>query len=294
MGNLYMRFPGGRKKAFTMSYDDATRQDIRLIGLMRQYGLKGTFNISTGILAPEGIVYEPGTIHQRMSRTELIGLYKENGMEAALHGYTHSYMDQLPIQTAMEEVIENKRWLEREFQTVIRGMAYPYGRYSDELVRFLKQAGIAYARTTVSGESFELPKDWLRLEATCHHNHPRLMEFAKRFVSEEVRKSPWMFYLWGHSFEFDRDQNWDVMERLAACVGNREEIWYATNIEICDYVTAYGRLRFSMEGTIVQNPTSRELFFETGDGVHSVKSGEELVLPRGILTQPGLQNAPIA
>ena len=27
MANLYMRFPGGKKKAFTLSYDDAVEQD---------------------------------------------------------------------------------------------------------------------------------------------------------------------------------------------------------------------------------------------------------------------------
>lgn len=74
MGNVFMRFPGGKKKALTLSYDDGTRQDIRLIGMMKSYGLKGTFNISSGILAPEGTVYEPGTIHQRITGEEVLQL----------------------------------------------------------------------------------------------------------------------------------------------------------------------------------------------------------------------------
>ena len=42
--------------------------------------------------------------------------------------------------------------------------------------------GVAYARTVKSTEKFDLPTDWLRLPATCHHNNPRLMELAKKFV----------------------------------------------------------------------------------------------------------------
>jgi predicted ATPase len=44
-GNTYMRFPGGRHKALTLSYDDGVEQDIRLIGIMKANGLKGNFNI---------------------------------------------------------------------------------------------------------------------------------------------------------------------------------------------------------------------------------------------------------
>ena len=34
-----MRFPGGKPKAITLSYDDGVAEDIRFIELMKQYGL---------------------------------------------------------------------------------------------------------------------------------------------------------------------------------------------------------------------------------------------------------------
>ena len=34
------------KKYFTLSFDDGLEQDKRVIRLMRQYGLKGTFNLN--------------------------------------------------------------------------------------------------------------------------------------------------------------------------------------------------------------------------------------------------------
>ena len=44
---LKMRFPGGLRKAFTLSYDDANYDDMRLMELMDEYGVKGTFNVSS-------------------------------------------------------------------------------------------------------------------------------------------------------------------------------------------------------------------------------------------------------
>lgn len=289
MGNIFMRFPGGRKKALTLSYDDATRQDIRLINLMKQHGLKGTFNVSTGILAPEGTVYSEGTIHQRMEKNEILEVYGGSGMEVAVHGHTHSYLDQLPVNLGLEEIAENRLELENQFGTLVRGMAYPYGRYRDELIQMLPALGISYARTTVSSGHFGIPKDWLRLEATCSHRDPRLMELAEEFVEKEARKEPWLFYLWGHSFEFDRDNNWDVIERFAAYMGSRDEIWYATNLEIYDYVHAYDCLIYGMGGARVYNPTDIRVFFETDGRILSVGSGETIEIVPGVVQTPGLK-----
>ena len=47
MHYCFLRFPGGKPKAFTMSYDDGVRQDIRLAQICTRYGVKCTFNINT-------------------------------------------------------------------------------------------------------------------------------------------------------------------------------------------------------------------------------------------------------
>ena len=41
MGSIFIQFPKGKKKALTLSYDDGVEQDIRLIEIMKQHGLKG-------------------------------------------------------------------------------------------------------------------------------------------------------------------------------------------------------------------------------------------------------------
>ena len=60
MGSIFMRFPYGKSKALTLSYDDGVAQDIRLIEIMKKHGLKGTFNINSGMYAPEGTANPEG------------------------------------------------------------------------------------------------------------------------------------------------------------------------------------------------------------------------------------------
>lgn len=263
---IYMRFPEGKRKALTLSYDDGVESDIRLIEIMKQNGLLGTFNINSGVFAAEGTVYPMGTISRKMSRSQTLSAYKESGMEVAVHSFTHPYLEQLPTSLCNYEIMRDRLELEEMFGGIIRGMAYPYGTYSDSVIEVLKMCGIAYARTTVTTEKFDLPRDVYRLDPTCHHNNPRLGELTDKFLASEFKKTPGLFYLWGHSYEFDRDNNWNVIEEFARRVGGHADIWYATNIDIIDYQESYKRLIFSADGKCVINPTATVLWFEV-DGV---------------------------
>ena len=280
MASFFMRFPGGRARALTLSYDDGVEQDIRLIEIMKKNGLKGTFNLNSGLYAPEGKVYPEGTIHRRMSLKTCQEVYKNSGMEVAVHGLTHPFLEQLPANLCTREVLLDRENLEKEYDRIVRGMAYPYGTHSDEVVETLKRCGIVYSRTTEATHKFDIPKDWLRLPATCHHKDPRLMELARQFVESNWNRKPALFYLWGHSYEFEADQNWSVIEEFAEYIGNREDIWYATNIEIYDYIAAYEQLIVSMDGRKLQNPTATALYVEIGSGIVCVPAGETLCLEK--------------
>lgn len=274
MANLFMRFPGGRAKALTLSYDDGVEQDIRLIEIMNKHGLKGTFNLNSGCYAKEGTVYEPGTIHRRMTKDMATKLYEKSGQEVAVHGLTHPFLEQLPVNICTKEILEDRRNLEEQFGTLIRGMAYPFGTFSDMVVDVLKNNGIVYSRTVISSHNFRMPKDWLRLEATCHHNDPKLFELAKKFIEDKTKQSPQLFYLWGHSYEFEVNNNWNVIEDFAKEVSKKEDIWYATNIEIYDYSKAFEQLYFNTEMTMVFNPSAIEINFLYDGKNISVKGGE--------------------
>lgn len=271
MARIYMRFPKGKQLAFTMSYDDGVRQDIRLIEIMNQHGLKGTFNVNSGRYTEEG---QPG---HRLSKSEAKNLYKSNGMEVAVHSVTHPYLAMIPTDMCAKEVLVDRINLEADHEMLVRGMAYPNNSFSDDVVATLKQCGIAYARTTLSTGSFALPEDWLRLSPTCHHNDPNLMELGRSFLEDEKYRAPALFYLWGHSYEFDNHNNWNVIEEFAAYIGGHDTVWYATNIEICDYVQAYRRLIFSMDEKIVYNPTNLDVYFQIDDKMYCVHPGDNVL-----------------
>lgn len=143
----------------------------------------------------------------------------------------------------------------------------------------LRKRGIVYAKTVDSTENFGFPINWLALNPTCHHNNPQLMEMAKKFVEMKPRfGQTYMFYLWGHSYEFNTNNNWEVIEEFAEYIGGHEDIWHATNIEIYDYVTAYRRLEMSYEGNIVYNPSAIDVWVVIGGNEYCIKSGETLVV----------------
>ncbi|MBE7026361.1 MAG: polysaccharide deacetylase [Ruminococcaceae bacterium] len=280
-----MRYPDWKSKALTLSYDDAVSQDIRLIDIMSKNGLKGTFNINAGMFGVQGT-----SVHRRMDAHEAIKLYKESGNEVAVHTYEHIYMSEPYVANLTHQVLKDREEIEKLTGTIIRGMAYPYGFYctdnAENVINSLKACGIAYARMTGASEKFSLPENWLKLVPTCHHNNPRLTELFNAFMNiripadtkNRVMRPCTMFYLWGHSYEFDNDNNWEVIESFAKLAGGHDDIWYATNIEIYDYVMAYRQLRFNVEATMVHNPTSTDIYFATDLKDYVVKAGETISL----------------
>lgn len=273
---MYMKLKDGKSKVLTLSYDDGVVQDIRLMKILDSHGLKCTFNISSGRYVPEETVRE--TFSGRMKLSEAKQLYIGSGHEVAIHGFNHPHLDRLKSAGMLTEILDDRRCIENDYGTIARGMAYPNGKYSDAVVAALKMCHIAYSRTTKSTEKFTFPENWLTWHPTCHHKNPRLMELAKQFAEKDLRypSEIQLFYLWGHSYEFDNDDNWQIIEEFAAYMGGRDNIWYATNIEIYDYVRAYESLKVSVDEKIVQNPSATDVWFLKNGTTHCVRAGETI------------------
>lgn len=266
----YFRFPGFLSKACTLSYDDGVKDDIHLIEIMRKYGLKGTFNLnSSGLTSGK---------ENRLTPEEIKELFGDD-TEIAMHGYRHLSLAKVQPSLAVRDVVADRDFLEQTFDRVIRGMAYANGSVSDEVVNILDLAGVVYSRTTIPTEKFDIPENWLRLDPTCHHNHPRLFELVDEFLNVEDRnyfwaKKPRLFYLWGHSYEFPRDNNWDRIEKFGQIMAERDDVWHATNMEIYKYVEAFKRLVFSADGTRVENPSAIDVYIRASEKDVLIKAGE--------------------
>lgn len=281
-----MRFPGGKAKAVTMSYDDGVRTDRRLIRIMNQHGLKGTFNLNGGLFAEEGA--ENSCPTGRMTYKEAQEVFCDSGQEVAIHGLHHGFFQYMSNAEANYEVCEDRRILEELTGQVVRGMAYPFGSYSEAFLKVLAANDIVYSRTVQSHFGFHLPENFLTWHPTCHHKYDKLEELTDRFLSETPgygHSDCMLFYLWGHSYEFENDNNWEIIEHFSEKMGNREDIWYASNMDIFRYIKAYERLEFSVEGTRVYNPSAIDVWLDRMDWKQEnktavcVPAGETVTLP---------------
>jgi hypothetical protein len=268
-----MNFPNFRRKAVTLSYDDGVKEDKRLIEIMDKHGLKGTFNINSGMFAKD-------ENSGRLTEKDAYDLYVNSGHEVAVHGVKHLSIGEVPSEVGLYDIINDRSALEKLFNRQIRGMAYANGSVGEYAESILSLSGIRYSRTTIATERFDIPSNWLKLNPTCPHDHPWLMGLAKDFVEYKQReytpgRKCLLFYLWGHSYEFSRNDNWNVIEEFAAYVGGREdEIWYATNIEIYNYVKAYERLEWFVDMSGAYNPSALDVYLEINNKQYIVKSGE--------------------
>lgn len=280
----FMRFPGGKLKALTLSYDDGIRADVRLSETITKHGLKCTFNINTRD-------FGKSTAPNKLQPAEIKEHFLDKGHEIAVHGEAHVAPGIAAPVRAITDVLNGRLTLENEFGMIVRGMAYPDsgirrmdGENNYENIRsYLQNLGIVYSRT-LGGDnnSFLMPNDWYAWMPTAHHNNTNLMKWAEEFVSIKLedlyltRQYPRLFYLWGHSYEFDNNDNWDVLEKFCETVSGKDDIWYATNIEIYEYAKAYNSLVLSADCTRIYNPTLIEVFFSVDNKEYSIKPGETL------------------
>lgn len=268
-------FPGYKRKAFTLSYDDGVVQDRRLVKMVNDHHIKGTFNLGYGVLDHEEIARPPmgkPLDISRVKKEEVASLYE--GQEVGGHALYHSDVSSLGSPYAMYEVIEDKAGLERLVEYPLSMFAYPFGLFDEELKEILKLAGYKGARTIRSTYSFALPKDPFELDPTIHFPEERLMELAKDFIEKPAFKAE-LFYVWGHAYEFDIDDSWDRMEEFLTYMEGHEDVWYATNSEILSYMEAYEMLEYSADGSMIYNPTCTDVYimtsFETSE---CLKAGE--------------------
>ena len=281
MRYFFLRFPGGKTKAVTLSYDDGCRDDIRMADTISKYGLKCTFNLTANPAMTKEVIQEH---------------ILDKGHEIAVHGAQHRAEGLQRPAAGIKDILDCRLYLEKTFDRIIRGMAYPdsgitrfgNGTSYETVKQYLSDLGIVYSRTLAGDNNkFELPTDWHAWMPTAHHKNPQIMEYVKEFVELDIdgsygaRRYPRLFYIWGHSFEFERDNNWDRLTEICEALSGKENIWYATNMEIYAYVEAYHALVFSADETKIYNPTLHAVWLNIDGVTYTVKPGETIIVTEG-------------
>ena len=262
-----MRFiyPQGKRKALTFSYDDGQVFDKRLADLFSSHGMKGTFHLNSGRL---GI--QRGKDNYVVSE-QLTEVYA--GHEIACHGVEHRNLPTLIRQQVLAELEEDRKALEQYTGGMVQGMSYAFGNYTEEIKEIAKSLGLKYSRTIKDTGMFFPPEDFLEWHPTCHHNN-RLIELGKQFLDVPGFYELPVMYVWGHSFEFGWSDDWTVIEEFVEMMSGKEDIWYATNLEICNYIQAVRQQEFSADGKWMYNPTALSVWVSTSEGNIEVAPGE--------------------
>src|SRR4051812_14386159 len=104
------RFPGGKMKALTLSFDDGKEHDRRFVNKLNEYGLKGTFHLNSGFLGKDGYILAE----------EVASLYK--GHEVSAHTVDHPFLEQSPPDQVVREITRDREALEALVGYPVRGM----------------------------------------------------------------------------------------------------------------------------------------------------------------------------
>lgn len=259
-------FPGAKDRALTLSYDDGRIEDRRLVEILNAVGLKGTFHLNSSTLGKE----------RYLATGEVKSLFA--GHEISAHSVTHPNLEAVPPVQLAWEILEDRRALEALAGYPIRGMSYPFGSHSPRVVEALPSLGIEYSRTVESHGRYVLPDNWLLWHPTCHHKND-ISEKLDRFVKASSWGRSLLFYVWGHSYEFATDNNWELIEEFSErAKAYADKIWFATNIEIYDYQMALQRLRISADRRLIQNPSAQPVWFMANGKAYELAGGSSIEL----------------
>lgn len=233
----------------TTSWDDGHPLDLRIAELLSRYGLNGTFYVPRDVSWAR---MKENEIRELSSRFELGG-----------HTLDHVLLDRIADDEAEEQLSGSRRWLEDVTGKPCQVFCFPGGEYRLPQLSLVREAGYRAARTTEL-LSMDLPqrvsglvvvpttvqafphsplaygrnaiKRWSvqRLLGTrallCGRDWLKL---AQNLLNETLSHGG-VFHLWGHSWEIEREGQWERLEALLAVMeAQRQRFISVTNLELC-------------------------------------------------------------
>ena len=164
--------------------------------------MKATFNISSNRLGYRTF----------LPADELAKLYA--GHEIASHGKNHLDMPKQTPEVMQQEIEDDLNFLSNIAGYPVRGFAYPYAHTSPKVIDTLQSNQVYYGRVCTHTFDFRLPENFMMWQPTAKHQHD-IDAIAEKYKDYK----PWggvisLCYIWGHGYEFDKDNNWQVMENF--------------------------------------------------------------------------------
>ena len=259
-------YPGGKARAFNITYDDGVLQDVPFVAMLNRYGLKGTFNLNAQLMEEEFVWTHPnGMPVRRLDPATAKSLY--DGHEVASHTLTHPYMKDLPTEEILRQMGEDKLALQRLFGREVLGFAVPFDYYDDRIAQCARQVGFAYARTSDLSLSYQPCGVYYHWKAGVYHLMPELKSYVEGFF--ETREELAVCQIVGHSYDLDAEHLWETLESIYRRVSEAQDIWPCTHLELVRYLQA-------MDVFDGVNRSHQTLWFEENGMIRILNPGESL------------------
>ncbi|MDP2641679.1 MAG: polysaccharide deacetylase family protein [bacterium] len=237
----------------TTSWDDGDILDKRLSDLLSRYDVKGTFYISKD--------YRP----ERLSDEDLRDIVRRH--EIGAHTLTHPDLRAISTADKKNEIRGSKQWLEELLGSEVKMFCYPKGLHDDSTVEVVREAGFLGARITKMGSIISSP-DPFRIDTTIQvypfpfrkldgkrlYLGKLLQPYIQRASKLRAIGAPisamysWQamarrtfdiayergdtFHLWGHSWEVEKYDMWDELEKFLQYIRGKKDCVFLTNSEL--------------------------------------------------------------
>lgn len=273
MANIEICYPNYSKKSLTFTIDDGNiAMDTKFIAIVQKGGIRGTFNLCSDDWTPEKAEflrsfyhgYEIANhckYHPRVMLDEVEYRYhtkdeadkiKYSGREEDLF-YIDGPEGLYDILTAhgmracatpeayLRFVEQSRTELEAIFgEGAIGGFVWPFfesknQRVKDAIIAMGYPHGLRKTGCVLDSTGFAPPAD---INAWSYNANNQNLLATMSLYENTPDDGELKFFAFGlHSYDFEVDDNWDVLERFTQLYGSRpEDYWYATVGEIFDYV----------------------------------------------------------
>ena len=149
----FMRGDVSGEHLAAITFDDGYRDFYdNAYPILREYNYPSTVFLVSDLIGGENVWdREKVRVRKNLIDWEAILKLKANEVTFGSHSRTHPFLTKLSRMNMIDEIRYSKTFLEDRLQTPVDFFCYPYGKYNEEVIHEVREAGYRAALTTKRG-----------------------------------------------------------------------------------------------------------------------------------------------